>query len=172
MTDETKPELSAEEKKAAISEYHKAGTAKDKAEVVKRYPFLAQVFAAANHAVAILFLLSLLCLQARAASTIVFGSMTAVNGTSNTVGFVAGNVSLPGGYFIIQNGGQTTTNELTINIQASLDNTNFVTVQTFSFATTNSQSGSFFPAYALQPIYFRGQAVATNSVNVGGTFIQ
>jgi hypothetical protein len=117
----------------------------------------------------------LLCIDVtNAASTQVFGSLITVPaGTTNSPGFQVGTFSLPGGYYLIQNGGLTTTNAVTIYYQVSVDNTNFITYGLSSFTVTNAGTQTFYQSGALQPIYFRVQAVTTNATtSLGGTFIQ
>lgn len=46
--EKTKP-THAEERKAAIQAYHDAATAEEKRAVVKKHPFLSQIYSAANH---------------------------------------------------------------------------------------------------------------------------
>lgn len=50
MPEETKPQETAEEvRKKAIQAYYDAVSKEEKAAVVKQYPFLSEVFSAANH---------------------------------------------------------------------------------------------------------------------------
>ena len=168
MPDETQPT----EKEQATKAYHDAKTPAEKAEVVKKYPILAQLFAAVNHAVGIALLF--FGLSAFAGSSILVGSMATINNTtSNSVSVAAGTLTLPGGYFLIQNGGLTATNALVVNAQFSTDNTNFTTVATYYPTATNATTDKFFVSSAgLQTVYFRLSVVTTNSVQVGATFQQ
>lgn len=51
MADDIKPapEAKVDERKAAIAAYYAATDRKTKGEVVKKYPFLADIFSSANH---------------------------------------------------------------------------------------------------------------------------
>lgn len=104
----------------------------------------------------------------RAGSHTFLGTLVTVdNTTSNSVGFAAGSCRLPAGSFLVQNGGLTETNALVVNIQASIDNTNWLTVATYYPAATNATTEVYAPSYSAQTIYLRAQAVTTNSVDVG-----
>jgi hypothetical protein len=112
-------------------------------------------------------------LLARATLYTLMGSLVTVNNaTSNTVSVAVGTFTLPYGTVYIQNGGLTATNALQVNIQASMDNTNFVTVATYWPSRTNATTETFVPSYGVQTIYLRGQVITTNSVQVGGTYSQ
>ena len=129
---------------------------------------------------AFLFALLLLCLfQVEAGQTILIGGTTAVNGTSNSISLNIGNVYPPRGTFGFANGGVITTNVLTINVQLSVDNTNFLTVATYNPTSTNSvgitnTSEAFTPSYSGIPIYLRAQVITTGGTNVsvGGSYSQ
>jgi hypothetical protein len=106
-------------------------------------------------------------------TTTLMGSMVSCPaGTNNSVSAVAGSFLPPGGYFLIQNGGLASTNALVVNIQASIDNTNFVTIAVYTPSKTNATTDVFAPSYSSVPIYFRAQAVTTNTVLLGGSFNQ
>ena len=116
-----------------------------------------------------------LSVTARAASNPFLGSgFAAVNGTSNSTTFAVGNLYFPGGSFTFFNQGLTATNSPIFYIQASIDNTNFVTVASTFFAVTNStgftNGFTTYPSYVATPIYFRVQAVSTNSVSLAGSY--
>lgn len=108
---------------------------------------------------------------ARASTFTLVGSMATVNNTtSNTAAIAMGTLNYPGGTFYIQNAGLTATGALVINIQASLDNTNFLTIATYHPAATNATTELFSPSYSVQTIYMRAQVITTNSVSVGGIY--
>lgn len=108
---------------------------------------------------------------ARAASYTFLGSMVEVDDTtSNSVALAAGTFTMPSGYFLIQNGGLTATNMLHVNIQVSIDGTNFVTVATYWPSATNATTERFVPSYSLQTLYLRAQAVTSNTVTVGTSY--
>ena len=145
-----------------------------RAELVTKYPFLATIFSAVNHPGVVIVMLCLLLgvMAGWAGSVTLLGSLASVNGTTNTVGTAAGTFTLPGGYFLIQNGGISTTGALTANVQASFDNTNFTTVATYTPSATNATTDKFVPVFSPQTVYYRVQIVTTNAVNVGATFQQ
>jgi hypothetical protein len=108
------------------------------------------------------------CFLARADSYTFLGTLITVNNTtSNSAALAAGSFSMPSGVFLIQNAGLTATNALRVNIQVSVDNTNFVTVATYWPGATNATTERYSPSYSAQTIYLRAQAVTTNSVSVG-----
>ena len=109
---------------------------------------------------------------ARATSYTFLGSLVPVNNTtSNSASLLIGTFNMPAGTFLIQNGGLTATNALRVNVQLSVDNTNWLTVSTYWPSATNATTETYIPSYAAQSIYIRAQAVTTNSVNVGGTYL-
>ena len=158
------------ERQIALQAYYDANTAEKKAAVVKQYPLLSQIFASVNHTLAILALL-LFCASAQAGSTTLLGSMVNVNGVSNSPPVTVGTFTIPGGYFLISNGGLTATNALTATVQASIDGTNYVNVAGYTFPTTNATTAQVLPSYPVQYIYLRLQVAATNTL-VGATFQQ
>lgn len=112
-----------------------------------------------------------MCLVARGGSQTFLGTLITVdNTTSNSASLAAGSFSMPSGYFLIQNGGLTATNALRVNVQVSVDNTNFLTVATYYPSVTNAATDRYSPAYSAQTIYMRVQAVTTNSVEVGTSY--
>jgi hypothetical protein len=169
--DAEQPKVLSEREKA-IKAYHDATTKEAKAAVVKDYPLLKHLYTDVNHCVIAFLIFLFAAVSARAGSTTLIGSLVTVNGTSNSVSVAAGSFALPSGYFFIQNGGLASTQALTVNIQASMDNTNFVTVAVYTPSATNATTDRFTPSYAVQTIYFRAQAVTTNAVGLGGTFVQ
>lgn len=126
---------------------------------------------------ALLFLACVTCLV-YATNYVLIGSMAGVNGTSNSPSILIGQVYPPRGTFYIQNGGIIATNAFLINVQMSIDGTNFFTVSTY-YPNTNSvgvtnYTDTFSPAYSGIPIYLRAQAVTVGGTNVllGGTYVQ
>jgi hypothetical protein len=110
---------------------------------------------------------------AKAATTfIVIGSMSTVNGTLDSTGVVVGTIAAPTGTFYIQNNGLSSTNALLVHAQFSLDNTNFITLSTYTPAGTNATTESWAPNLAAMTLYMRMETVTTNSVTVGGTFVR
>ena len=110
-------------------------------------------------------------LAVKATTYTLVGSMVTVdNTTSNTAAITLGTFAYPRGTFYIQNGGLTATGALVINIQASVDDTNFITIATYRPAATNATTETYSPAYAAQTIYLRASVVTTNSVQVGGVY--
>ncbi len=103
---------------------------------------------------------------ARAASTLI-GTLPSVNGTTNSPSITNTTVTLQPGSFLISNGGLSNTNALRVNLQVSVDNTNFVNVATYGPSSTNATTDAFNPSYTNQTIYIRAQVVTTNAVNVG-----
>ena len=110
--------------------------------------------------------------NARAGSTLILGSMTTVNGTTNTAGTLIGSVYPPRGTFSIQNGGLSSTNELTVNVQLSIDGTNYFTVGTYIPSATNATTEAYTPTFTGVSIYMRAQVVTTGAVQVGGVYTQ
>ena len=124
--------------------------------------------------VAILVLIVIgIVLTVKAATYVIVGSLTTVNNTTNnTASIGVGTFYYPRGTFYITNTGTTSTQALTINIQASIDNSNFVTVATYNPSVTNAVQDTWQPNYAAQSIYFRAQVITTNSVTLGGVYQQ
>ena len=109
-----------------------------------------------------------------AASFISVGSLSTVNNTTlNGTSGIAGTITLPGGYYLVQNNGLTATNALLGNLQVSTDNTNFTTIGTYNPSVTNAATDRvFMPSSSSITVYYRMQIVTTNSVQVGVNFIQ
>ena len=113
-----------------------------------------------------------LAIVARADSYTFLGSLATVdNTTENSPALAVGGFSLPRGVFLISHGTLTETNALRINIQVSLDGSNFITAATWWPARTNAWSVNFSPNYAAQTIWLRAQAVTTNAVQVGANYL-
>lgn len=126
---------------------------------------------AATGALAVIAVLIGLAGGVRAGSQTFLGTLITVdNTTSNSTALAAGTFAMPAGYFLIQNAGLTETNALRVNVQVSVDNTNFLTVATYYPAATNAATERYSPSYSAQTIYIRAQAVTTNSVNVGVSY--
>ncbi len=166
-----KQKTEAELRKEGIQEYHNAKTREERADVVRKFPFLASIYSSLNHAAPLIaigfFVLFLFALGAMAGNNTLIGSMQNVNGTANSTGLVAGTVNVPRGTFLISNGGLTQTNALLVNVQYSLDNTNWLTMATYGPSSTNSTTDTFIPAISPPNIYMRVQVVTTNSVSMG-----
>lgn len=94
--------------------------------------------------------------------------LISINGTSNSPPQIVSSVLLQK-FFAIQNSGLASTNELMVNLQASLDGSNFVTLATYQPAITNATNDSFILS-ASANVYLRAQTVTTNSVGVGIQF--
>lgn len=142
---------------------------------MKRFPILGLVFAA-----------FLFCVSARAGVTNLFnlaqtGGTTLTTNNGNT--FLVGGIYIPSQQFTFQTLGLTNaaagsyltngiTNQLTINIQISVDpgNSNWVTLASWAPSTTNAYVDSFKPTFNSITLPMRAQIVTSNSVGVG-TFV-
>lgn len=71
--------------------------------------------------------------------------------------------------FLIQHGGIPTTNTLTVNIQLSVDKTNFFTVATYRPSITNAGLYTYTPRISTNRFYIRASVVTTNATSVGVT---
>lgn len=118
----------------------------------------------------IIALLAAASITASAAPTILIGSLVTVNGTSNSQSVALSPATVSFSTFSFQNGGLTSTNAVTLNIQMSTDNTNFNTIGTYTFAQTNSGAYSYYQTPTNIPVYLRVQAVTTNATQLGGTY--
>lgn len=158
--------------KQAVRAYHDATTHAEKVDAFERFPILKKIYSALNHPAKIGLLLFLLVssIVAYAGSAILIGSMVTVNGTTNSAGVQVSGYTLPGGYFMIQNGGLTATNSLSGNVQISFDNTNFYSVSTYWPSKTNATTEIYSPNISSVPVYIRLQIVTTNAVQVGAIF--
>lgn len=122
-------------------------------------------------AMAVLLAILAVTWASRAGNYTFLGSMVTVNNTtSNSTALAVGTLSVPEGRFLIQNGGLTATNALRVNVQISIDNTNFLTVATYWPSVTNAATDVYMPSYSAQTVYIRAQAVTTNSVQVGTSY--
>lgn len=107
---------------------------------------------------------------ARAASSYLFiGDLVTVNNTTNNTAAISlGTYSPFRPVFYVQNAGLTATNALRVNVQLSIDATNWLTLATYWPAATNATNEAFSPT--LSPtFYLRSQVITTNSVQVGAT---
>jgi len=105
--------------------------------------------------------------------TTIVGSMSTVNNTTfYTSAYQLGTVTLPSGTFVLSDGGTTATNALTVTIQVSFDQTNFVTVGSWNPPVTNAGTWSYNTLPTNMTCYVRGVVVTTNSVQVGGFLSQ
>lgn len=123
---------------------------------------------------ALLAAVAAICLVAYAGTTTLLGTLITVNNTtSNTVAVVSGTVPAPRGTFVVAHNGLTATNALVCTEQLSIDNTNWITVNTFTFAATNATAQSFLGGnYTNRTIYTRLAITTTNSVDVGVSYVQ
>jgi hypothetical protein len=69
--------------------------------------------------------------------------------------------------FIISDGGTTTTNAISVDIQYGLDTNNFTTQTTYTKSVTNATEGVITPGVLAVKIYARTRVVTTNGVSVG-----
>lgn len=120
--------------------------------------------------IAVVCLVAGFVLGVRAGSGTLLASLVTLNGTTNTTSFSAGSVTVPAITYQIQNNGLASTNALTGYAQVSVDNTNFLTYDTYHPTLTNATVDVFIPSTAPQTLYFRLQLVSTNSVSVGALY--
>jgi hypothetical protein len=117
--------------------------------------------------------LALLAVAVRAGTYVFLGSPVYVNGTTNTASMQIATMQPPGGVFYLQNNTNLyATNYIQINVQLSLDNTNFLTVATWFPTSTNPASYVWAPTYTNQPIYMRAQAITLTNAGLSGTYQQ
>jgi hypothetical protein len=114
-------------------------------------------------------------LMAQAAPTILLGSLVTVNGTSNSQVVALSPQQLGFQVLNFQNGGMTSTNACTLNIQIASGNSDgttnsFQTIGVYTFPTTNAQSVSYYQPSTNVVFYLRVQAVTTNAVALGGSY--
>lgn len=121
--------------------------------------------------ITILFVAALSALSVSAAPTLLLGNLITVNNTtSNSPATTALNWNPTTQQFTISHGALTGTNALTLNIQATTDQTNYITIGTWKPSFTNATTETI-PANAFSITnYIRVQAVTTNSVTVGGSY--
>jgi len=169
-------------RETALKAYQACKTDEERAVLYHSQPVLREILSAVTHpkpvvkaAAKLVALVAVVaCLLggvARADSYVFLGSLVSVsNTTSNSAALAVGSFAVPQGRFFVSNGGLTATNALHVNVQVSVDGTNFVTVATYWPSSTNAVTDSFSPGYAAQTIYLRTQAVTTNAVSVGTTY--
>lgn len=108
---------------------------------------------------------------ANATPVMIFGSLVTVNNTTSNspaTSALAYNPAL--NQFTITHGSLTATSALQVNFQATLDQTNYVTVGTWYPQYTNATTETVNANQYFITNYVRGQAITTNSVQVGGTY--
>jgi len=109
-------------------------------------------------------------LAANAAPTMLLGNLVSVNGTSNSAVVNMPNQTVSFQPFSFQNGGLTSTNDVTLHVQLSTDGTNYNTVNSYKFTTTNAASVNYFAPSTNITVYMRVQAVTTNATLLGGSY--
>jgi hypothetical protein len=97
------------------------------------------------------------------------GGLIPLNGTTNGPSTVYGNFAFSKTLFIANDGGLSNVQAFSVNVQASLDGSNFVTVGTYTPGGT-AATNETFRVITYPNIFFRAQAVTTNSYGVGVTF--
>ena len=109
----------------------------------------------------------------QAAPVLIIGSLVTVNNTtaySSTNASFSYNPTLQ--QFTISHGALTATNALVLNIQSSVDQTNFVSSYVWYPTTTNAATEYIYAGSVPVTNYFRVQCTTTNSVQVGGNYGQ
>lgn len=102
------------------------------------------------------------------ASSVLIGSLTTVNNTTaNSASSQIGSFLASPGTFSITNNGLSATSALTVNLQWSIDNSNWTNVATFNPPSTNAATYQWAPQVSAQPFWQRIQVVTTNNVQVG-----
>ena len=101
-------------------------------------------------------------------STLWEGSLTTVNNTtvltsSNTVAAV----SIQGGNYVISYSGMNVGSNLTVNLQQSLDGTNFGTVASWTPSATNASTVPWTVGGLQLNVWQRFQIVTVGSIGVG-----
>jgi hypothetical protein len=123
-----------------------------------------------------ILLVAALCLvwkTAPAAPTLLMGSLVTVNNTtSNSPAVTAFSYNPTLQQFSVTHGALTSTGALTLNIQATVDQTNYVTIGTWTPSYTNATTETFSGSSYAITNYIRVQAVTTNSVQIGGSYGQ
>ena len=69
--------------------------------------------------------------------------------------------------FLISDGGTTSTNALTVEVQYGLDTNYFSTAATYTKTSTNATEGVISPGVLAVRVYARTRAITTNNVSVG-----
>ena len=117
-------------------------------------------------------LTALLCLPARADTT-VFGSLTPVTNTTVYSSVIQTNtISFTTGRFLVSNGGMLNTNAFAGVRQFSVDGINFTNIgSTYRPSGTNAATETVPQAIISIPIYFRMSATTTGAVSVGVVYL-
>ena len=108
-----------------------------------------------------------------AAPVVLIGTLVTVNNTtssSSTNAIIPYNPNLA--VFNFTHGGLVNTNDAVLHVLITSDLTNWTTVASFKFPSTNAGSYSFYPTNFQFPIYMKVVATTTNSVQLGGTYGQ
>jgi hypothetical protein len=129
---------------------------------------------AQSSAALILVLLLLVPFGGRAALTVTsLQSYQPVAAGTNFTGSVAiSNAYSPPRTLVIQDNGFPTTNTAFVEAQLSLDNTNFITLGTYTQSVTNAGTYTFTPAMNNVTVYFRARVGATNASSIGVQSLQ
>lgn len=134
----------------------------NKAYLAMRYAFPAMV---------ICFLLATLGIfvgRAIAGPNQLVGTTVSINGTQNTAASSFGTfLCFPSSSFVITNSGMADTNALTVNAQFSIDNTNWLTIASYTPVLTNATNETWKPSITPQAGYWRVQIVTTGALDIG-----
>jgi len=121
----------------------------------------------------ILILISISPARAVLTGTNAFDLQAVISTTNNGTAFSVANVVIPPRVFLIQHTGITGqvssvsgTNSLKVNVQWSVDGSNWATLRTYIPVRTNATSDTFAPDLTQLTLYLRVQAVTTNTVSV------
>lgn len=114
-------------------------------------------------------LLLLLC-AARVQSALIIGGLSSINGTSNSTAVASGVTYFPRGTFMVQNGGMTSTNDLRVEAQVSVDQTNYTTIAVYYPSTNAASAETFTCGVGCVTNWMRVRVVTTNAVSVGVTY--
>ena len=109
-------------------------------------------------------------LAVHAAPVFLIGNLVSISGTSNSQSIALSPQTVNFSVFSFQNNGLANTNQATLNIQISTDNTNFTTVGQFTFSTTNAGSYGYYQQPTNIPVYMRVQSVTTTNTALGATY--
>jgi hypothetical protein len=106
-----------------------------------------------------------------ATPTLLMGTLVTVDTTtSNSPAIAAFTYNQPLQQFTVSHGALTSTGAFYLTIQATLDQTNYVTLGTWHPTTTNAATEVFSGASYAPTNYMRVQCTSTNSVQVGGSY--
>jgi hypothetical protein len=110
-------------------------------------------------------------LSSEAAPVTLIGTLVTVNNTtSNSTAISVSPHPVYLSNFGFANNGLTDTNALQMNVQLSLDGTNFVTISSWKSSVTNAGAYGYTVTPTNWPVYMRVQSVTTNNVSVGATY--